>query len=80
MKYAVVLGDGMSDYPIPQLKFRTPLQCAVKPNIDKLAKNAEIGFIKTVPDGIPPGSDTANLSVFGYDPKSIIPDVHLLKL
>lgn len=69
MKYVVVLGDGMADYRVPQLGNRTPLQCANKPNIDFLAANGEIGMVKTVPDGIPPGSDVANLSVFGYDPR-----------
>lgn len=69
MKYVVVLGDGMADYRVPQLGDRTPLQCAVKPNIDFLAANGETGMVRTIPEGIPPGSDAANLSVMGYDPK-----------
>lgn len=69
MKYVVVLGDGMADYRVAQLGNRTPLQCANKPNIDYLAAYGEIGMVKTVPDGIPPGSDAANLSVMGYNPK-----------
>ncbi len=69
MKYVVVLGDGMADYRLPQLGNRTPLQCADKPNIDFLAANGEVGMVKTIPQGIPPGSDAANLSVMGYDPK-----------
>ncbi|NLV35447.1 MAG: cofactor-independent phosphoglycerate mutase [Clostridiaceae bacterium] len=69
MKYVVVLGDGMSDYPIAQLGNRTPLQFASKPNIDFLASNGEIGMVKTIPDGIAPGSDVANLSVMGYNPQ-----------
>lgn len=69
MKYVVVLGDGMSDYPVAQLGNLTPLQCANKPNIDFLASNGEIGMVKTIPDGIAPGSDVANLSVMGYDPR-----------
>ncbi|HEX2947221.1 MAG TPA: cofactor-independent phosphoglycerate mutase [Clostridia bacterium] len=69
MKYVVVLGDGMADYRMPQLGNRTPLQCAKKPNIDQLASNGEIGMVRTIPEGIPPGSDAANLSVMGYDPK-----------
>lgn len=69
MKYIVVLGDGMADYKVPQLGDRTPLQCAKKPNIDYLAANGEVGMVKTIPDGIHPGSDAANLSVLGYDPK-----------
>jgi 2,3-bisphosphoglycerate-independent phosphoglycerate mutase len=68
MKFIVVLGDGMADYRVAQLGNRTPLQCAKKPNIDRLAEYGEIGMVKTIPDGIPPGSDAANLSVMGYDP------------
>lgn len=69
MKYVVILGDGMADYPVPQLNNKTPLQYAKKPNIDSLSKNAEVGMVKTIPDGIPPGSDAANLSVMGFDPR-----------
>lgn len=69
MKYVVILGDGMADSPLPQLGNKTPLQCAEKPNIDHLAMHAEVGMVRTVPEGIPPGSDAANLSVMGYDPK-----------
>jgi 2,3-bisphosphoglycerate-independent phosphoglycerate mutase len=69
MKYIVILGDGMADYPIAELGNKTPLQYAHKPNIDFLAKNGEVGMVKTVPDGIHPGSDVANLSVMGYDPR-----------
>ncbi|NTV88981.1 MAG: 2,3-bisphosphoglycerate-independent phosphoglycerate mutase, partial [Clostridiales bacterium] len=69
MKYVVVLGDGMADYPMQQLGNKTPLQCASKPNIDRLARLGEIGMVKTIPDGIAPGSDAANLSVMGYTPK-----------
>lgn len=68
MKYIVVLGDGMADYPVSQLNDKTPLQYARKPSIDYMAKHGMIGMIKTVPDGMPPGSDTANLAVMGYDP------------
>jgi len=68
MKYIVVLGDGMADYRMPQLGNRTPLQCAKKMNIDYLAANGETGMVRTIPEGIPPGSDAANLSVMGYDP------------
>lgn len=69
MKYVVVLGDGMADYPMQELDNKTPLQYAKKPNIDMLAKKGAVGLVKTVPDGIPPGSDAANLSVMGYNPK-----------
>ena len=68
MKYVVVLGDGMADYRMTRLRGRTPLQCARKPNIDFLAANGETGIVKTIPEGSAPGSDTANLSVMGYDP------------
>ena len=68
MKYIVILGDGMADWPLEQLGGKTPLQAATKPNIDTLAKKAEVGLCKTVPDGFKPGSDVANLSVMGYDP------------
>lgn len=69
MKYVLILGDGMADYPLQQLDNKTPLQYARKPNIDFLAQNGEVGMVKTIPDGIPPGSDAANLSVMGYNPK-----------
>lgn len=69
MKYVVVLGDGMADEPIHELGERTPLSYADTPALDKLAKLSEIGMVKTVPEGMAPGSDTANLSVLGYDPR-----------
>lgn len=69
MKYVVILGDGMADYRMPQLDDKTPLQFAKKPNIDMLAQKGTVGLVKTVPDGIAPGSDAANLSVMGYNPK-----------
>lgn len=69
MKYIVVLCDGMADDPLVELGGRTPLEAAHTPNIDRLAKTAEIGMVRTVPEGMAPGSDTANLSVIGYDPK-----------
>jgi phosphoglycerate mutase (EC 5.4.2.1) len=69
MKYVVVLGDGMADYPIPQLDNKTPLQYARKPNIDFLAQHGQVGMVQTIPEGIPPGSDSANLSVMGYNPR-----------
>jgi 2,3-bisphosphoglycerate-independent phosphoglycerate mutase len=70
MKYVIFLGDGMADYPIKELGNRTPLQAADKPNIDSLAKKARFGLLKTLPEGLPKGSDIANLSVLGYDPKT----------
>ncbi len=69
MKYVVILGDGMADEPIKALGGRTPLEAAGTPTMDLLAKDAEIGLLKTIPDGMKPGSDTANLAVLGYDPK-----------
>ena len=67
MKYIVVLGDGMADRAIPQFDGKTVLDVANKPNIDYMSKNGELGMVKTVPDGLKPGSDVANLSVLGYD-------------
>ena len=69
MKYIIVLSDGMADEPIGELQGKTPLEKADTPNMDKLAKVSEIGLAQTVPAGMNPGSDTANLSVIGYDPK-----------
>ena len=70
MKYVVFLGDGMADTPVEALGGKTPLMVAKKENIDALAPFSEVGIAKTVPDGMKPGSDTANLAVLGYDPKS----------
>jgi len=69
MKYVVILGDGMADYRQPSLGGKTPLMLANKPYIDQLAKQSELGLCKTVPCGMKPGSDVANLSVLGYNPK-----------
>lgn len=69
MKYLVVLYDGMADYPVPALNGKTPMECANKPRLDKLARFGEIGLVKTVADGLKPGSDIANMSVLGYNPK-----------
>lgn len=68
MKYIVMLGDGMADYPVEALGGKTPLEAAKKPNIDRLAQHAELGMAKTVPEGMKPGSDVANLSAMGYNP------------
>lgn len=69
MKYIVVLYDGMADYPVPALNGKTPMEVANKPILDKLASNGEVGLVKTVADGLKPGSDIANMSVLGYNPK-----------
>jgi len=70
MKYFVMLGDGMADYAIPSLGDKTPLEVAKKPNMDFLAVNGEQGLVSTLYEGMPFGSDVANLSVLGYDPKA----------
>ena len=72
MKYIIVLGDGMADEPIESLGNRTPLQFARTPNMDRLAKQGNTGLLATVPAGINPGSETANLSVLGYDPVHVL--------
>lgn len=69
MKYLVLLCDGMADTPHPTLDGKTPMECAEKPLMDKLAATAETGMCRTVAKGLKPGSDVANLSVMGYDPK-----------
>lgn len=69
MKYVIVLGDGMADEPIEELGGKTPLEYADTPEMDRLSKLSEIGLVHTIPEGMSPGSDTANLSVLGYDPK-----------
>jgi len=71
MKYVLVIGDGMADYPVPELGNLTPLQAACKPNMDAIAANGRSGLLRTVPDGLTPGSDTAILSVLGYDPEKV---------
>lgn len=69
MKYVIVLGDGMADYPIEEIGNETVLEHANTPMLDELSKMSEVGMVATVPEGMSPGSDTANLSVIGYDPK-----------
>ena len=69
MKYVVILGDGMADWPIDELGGETPLSYAKTPMMDTLAKMGEIGMVDTIPEGMAPGSDTANLSVLGYNPR-----------
>lgn len=69
MKYIVVLGDGMADEPIAALGNKTPLEAADTPMMDELSSIAEVGLVHTIPEGMSPGSDTANLSVIGYNPR-----------
>ena len=61
MKYLIILGDGMADKDIPELGGKTPLEYADTPTMDKYSKMSEIGMVHTIPDGMAPGSDTANL-------------------
>lgn len=68
MKYVIIVGDGMADYPIEELGNKTPLQAANTPNFDRMAKEGVVGLAKTIPDNLPAGSDVANLSVLGYNP------------
>jgi proposed homoserine kinase len=69
MKIAILVGDGMSDHPIQDLGNKTPLEVAKIPNMNEIAKSGMIGLVKTVPRGMKPASDVANLSILGYDPK-----------
>ncbi len=69
MKYVILLSDGMAGKPLEELRGRTTLEAARTPVMDALAERAEIGMASMVPEGMAPGSDTANLSVLGYDPK-----------
>ncbi|MBM4241328.1 MAG: cofactor-independent phosphoglycerate mutase [Euryarchaeota archaeon] len=69
MKYVVVIGDGMADYPLNELEGKTPLQAADIPNMDYIASKGVNGTLKTIPEGLDPGSDVANLSIMGYNPK-----------
>lgn len=69
MKYVVLVGDGMADYPVKELNERTPLEAARTPNMDYIAKFGRLGRVKTIPDKATPGSDVANITIFGYDPQ-----------
>jgi len=68
MKFVVLVGDGMGDYPVPSLGHKTVLQAAAIPNIRKLAAAGTTDMVQTVPESLPPGSDVANLSLLGYNP------------
>ena len=69
MKYLVLVPDGMADYPVPQLNNQTPLQASRTPYFDQLASQGTVGLVQTIPPGMSPGSDVANLAVLGYNPK-----------
>ena len=68
MKYILVIGDGMADDPLPELGGKTPLEVCDKPCFDSLARRGLLGLVQTIPEGFPPGSDTAIMSIFGCDP------------
>ncbi len=70
MKYAMLIGDGMADWPVPELGNRTPLEYASTPNMDAVVSKGTIGMVSTIPQGMTPGSDVANLSLLGYDPRN----------
>lgn len=72
MKHIIILGDGMSDYPVARLGNKTPLQAARKPNIDRIAREGRCGLFKTIEQDVPTGSEAANLAVMGYDPRSVL--------
>lgn len=71
MKYIILVGDGMADYPIKELGERTPLEAARTPNMDFIAQHGRIGRVKTIPDNATPGSDVANITILGYDTKKV---------
>jgi 2,3-bisphosphoglycerate-independent phosphoglycerate mutase len=68
MKYALLVGDGMADWPVPALGNRTPLEWAQTPNMDRVVAKGMMGRVSTIPSGMQPGSDVANLALLGYDP------------
>ena len=68
MKYIIVLTDGMADRPLKEINNKTPMQAAKTPNIDSIVKRSLQGIVDSIPDGMDPGSDVANLSIMGYDP------------
>jgi 2,3-bisphosphoglycerate-independent phosphoglycerate mutase len=68
MKYIVLVGDGMGDYPLEELQGKTPLEVAKTPNMDFIAENGQVGWAKTIPEKMSPASDVANLSILGYNP------------
>ncbi len=72
MKYLLVVGDGMADYPVPELGGKTPLQVARKPNMNSIAAKGRSGLLRTIPEGMGSGSDTAILSVLGYKPEQLL--------
>lgn len=72
MKYIILLGDGMADYPLTELKNRTPLQAAKTTWMDTIASRGTLGMVQTIPQGLAPGSDIANLNILGYNPSQYL--------
>jgi len=70
MKFLFVVGDGMADEPVPSLGDRTPLEAARIVNMNRCAREGIVGMVRTIPEGLPPGSDVANLSLLGFDPRT----------
>ncbi len=68
MKYVILVGDGMADYPLEELGGKTPLMVAITPHMDWIARNGKVGLVKTIPQGFSSGTEIANMSLFGYDP------------
>ncbi len=68
MKYLIIHGDGMADWPCDELAGRTPLEAAHKPNMDSIAARGTLGMVATIPDGMPSGSDVGTMTMLGYDP------------
>lgn len=68
-KYLIIVGDGMGDYPLDELGGKTPLEAARTPHLDRLVGKGRLGMVRTIPDGMEPGSDVANMSLLGYDPR-----------
>ncbi|HWR96937.1 MAG TPA: phosphoglycerate mutase, partial [Candidatus Methanoperedens sp.] len=71
MKYLVLIPDGAADWPVPALGDRTPLEAAATPHLDRLAREGECGRVRTVPEGMDPGSDVAGMSLFGNNPAQV---------
>ncbi|MBU6391626.1 MAG: cofactor-independent phosphoglycerate mutase [Planctomycetota bacterium] len=69
MKYCIIIPDGMADYAVDKLSGRTPIETARTPNLDFIAQNGQLGIVRTIPSGFPAGSDVANLTIVGYNPK-----------
>ncbi len=67
MKYAIIQGDGMSDFPVDSLGGLTPLQKARTPNMDRIARSGRIGLVRTIPEGLPAGTDVGTMTILGYD-------------